>query len=294
MTPLILGRSGQVASHLREQMPDALFWGRDTLDLQDTASIEARIREAAPSCVVNAAAYTAVDKAESEPEAAWAVNASAVAAMSLAAKSLDVPLIHISTDYVFNGQKAEPYRVDDTTGPISAYGRTKLGGELAVATLAPKHWILRTSWVFSEHGANFVKTMLRLAEDRSELNIVADQHGVPSYAGDIAAVIGGLVDRGAELGVPWGTHHAVGGPATTWCEFAKAIFASAHRRGLLGQAVKVDPIATADYPTPARRPANSMLEASHEMLGTLGVTMDWQAGLERMLERITLNGNQGA
>jgi dTDP-4-dehydrorhamnose reductase len=292
MSCLILGRSGQVASHLREQMPDALFWGREQLDLLQTASIEPRILEAKPTCIVNAAAYTAVDRAEIEAEAAWAINTAAVAAMARAAKALDVPLIHISTDYVFNGRKSAPYSELDTMQPINAYGRSKLGGELAVATLCPKHWILRTSWVFSEHGANFVKTMLRLAQDRRELSVVADQHGVPTYAGDLADVIRALVNDGARIGLPWGTYHAVGGQSITWCDFAKAIFAGAKRHGILTHPMKVNAIATSAYPTPARRPANSMLEPSHEMLSTLGVRMDWRTGLDRMLDLLTANAKQ--
>jgi dTDP-4-dehydrorhamnose reductase len=292
MTCLVLGRSGQLASHLRERMPDALFWGRGELDLLDAASIEPRIAALRPTCLVNAAAYTAVDRAESEPEAAWAINTTAVAALASAAKALDIPLIHVSTDYVFNGQKLGPYVETDTTQPISAYGRTKLGGELAVMSLCPKHWILRTSWVFSEHGANFVKTMLRLGGERDALNVVADQRGVPTYAEDLARVIEALAQHGEQLGILPGVYHAVGGPETSWCDFARQIFARALARGTLAKPVQVNAIPTSAYPTPARRPANSVLAPSQAMLATLGTAMDWPAGLDRMLERLMSNGNR--
>ncbi len=163
MTVLVLGSSGQVARHLRELWPEALFWGRNTLDISDTANLERAILAASPDAVINAAAYTAVDRAETEAQAAWRLNAEAPAAAARAAEALGIPLVHLSTDYVFDGEADVPYAVGAATRPLSTYGRTKLGGELAVASICSRHWILRTSWVFSETGANFVHTMLRLA-----------------------------------------------------------------------------------------------------------------------------------
>ncbi len=180
MTFLVLGRTGQLASHLQITSPDAWFWDRATADLSDVANLEEKLVAAAPAAIVNAAAYTAVDRAETEPDLAWRINAEAPAAMARAARRLDVPLIHVSTDYVFDGASGSPYVETDGTRPPSVYGRSKLGGELAVATLCAKHWILRTSWVFSEHGHNFPKTMLRLARERTELRVVDDQHGRPT------------------------------------------------------------------------------------------------------------------
>lgn len=286
MTVLVLGRFGQVASHLRALLPDAWFWGRATLDLESSTEVAATIIDRKPSCIVNAAAYTAVDRAESEPLAAWAVNATAVAEVARAATVLDVPLVHLSTDYVFDGTSREPYRVGDAVNPLGTYGRTKLAGELAVATLCAKHWILRASWVFSEHGTNFVRTMLRLAAERDALGVVADQHGVPSYASDLAAVIAALVARKSESPLDYGLYHAVGGVPTTWFDFAREIFALAEARGLIARRPTVSPITTADYPTAARRPANSVLAPSPALIEATGVTLDWKRGLEVALDRL--------
>ena len=189
MTVLVLGFSGQLATHLRELLPDADYWGKDTLDLRQPTKARAAIEAHQPSLIVNAAAYTAVDKAESERDAAWGLNAEAPAMLARAAAALDVPLIHISTDYVFDGTKEGEYEVGDACNPISTYGESKLAGELAVRSLCPRSWILRTSWVFSEFGLNFVKTILRLARERDELRVVSDQVGRPTYAGDLAALV---------------------------------------------------------------------------------------------------------
>jgi len=286
MNCLVLGRSGQVASHLAQLMPGATFWGRDRLDLNQIEVIRAAIVAAAPSHIVNAAAYTAVDRAESEPEQAWNINAAAVAEAAKAANDLDVPLIHISTDYVFDGTSNRPYTVDDPVRPVSTYGRTKLAGEIAIETLCSKYWILRTSWVFSEFGANFVKTMIRLAGERDSLNVVADQRGIPTYAGDLARVISAIVSASSAEPVPWGTLHAVGGIEASWFEFAEIIFAQSFSRQLIDRKIDVHAISTEAYPTPAHRPANSVLEPSTELLRPLGIQMDWEKGLETMLDAL--------
>jgi dTDP-4-dehydrorhamnose reductase len=277
MTVLVLGSSGQVATHLRALLPDATYCGRDSLDLGEPSLVAAAIEAMRPSAIVNAAGYTAVDKAEGEPALAWRVNAASVAAAALAATALDVPFVHVSTDYVFDGRKTSEYVEDDGTHPLGVYGATKLAGELATRALCKKSWILRTSWVFSEHGANFVKTMLRLAATRDELKVVADQRGRPTYACDLAAVIAALVRRPDRL--PFGTYNAVGGPVVSWHEFAEIIVGEAFERGLIAKRVPVRAISTAEYPTPARRPANSALRPNGELGRALGVAMDWRKGL---------------
>lgn len=289
MKLLILGRHGQLATHLQALAPAAECWGRDALDLAaDAATVEQRILEARPSAIINAAAYTAVDKAETERAAAWAVNVTAVAAVARAAERLAVPLVHFSTDYVFDGQSTEPYTPTDPVAPLGVYGATKLGGELAVATLCRSGWILRTSWVFSEHGSNFVKTMLRLGAERSTLNVVADQHGRPSYAGDLAALALRLVEAAAAGTLPHspGCYHLGAGPATTWHAFAQEIFARAKALGLLTQAPQVQAINTTEYPTPARRPSHAVLAPSHDFQATLGGLPDWRDALERTLSAL--------
>jgi dTDP-4-dehydrorhamnose reductase len=285
MIVLVLGASGQLATHLRELAPRAVYWGRDKLDLRRPANVRAAIEAHRPAVIVNAAAYTAVDKAESERDEAWAVNAEAPAMLARAAAALDVPLIHISTDYVFDGTKEGEYEVEDPCRPLSAYGASKLGGELAVRSLCPKHWILRTSWVFSEFGANFVKTMLRLAGEREELRVVADQVGRPTYAGDLARLVARLAEPGAQMRLPFGTHHAVGGAPTSWHGFAQAIVAAGVRHQLLARAPRVTPIGTADYPTPARRPRNSVLAPNAEW-AAFGVELDWVRGLDAAVRRL--------
>lgn len=286
MTVAVLGDSGQLASHLKELLPEAAFLGRSRLDLADVAAVSHTLKALAPTTIVNAAAYTAVDKAESEADVAWRVNVDAVAAAARIAAELDIPLLHVSTDYVFDGGKTAPYRADDPVRPINVYGTTKLGGELALRTLSRKHWILRTSWVFSEYGGNFVKTMLRLATTNDTLRVVADQHGRPTYAGDLASLIAALLSRhepAADL--PYGTYHAVGGPAVTWHEFAQVIFNVAVEQGLLPRRPVVRPIPTREFPTPALRPTNAVLAPSAE-LNALGICMNWRNGLEQTMTQI--------
>lgn len=284
MSVLVIGSSGQLARHLREQMPDAQFWDRATVDLADTAALERGLATVQPRAIVNAAAYTAVDRAESEPDLAWRVNAEAPAALARAAKRLDVPLVHVSTDYVFDGLKAEGYLETDGVGPLSVYGRSKLGGELAVRTLCARHWILRTSWVFSEHGHNFPKTMLRLARERDELRIVDDQFGQPTYAGDLARCIAKLLATPGDGAVlPWGLHHVGGGPIVTWRQFAAAILEEAARVGLIARLPRIIGITTAEYPTPAMRPRCSVLLTRPATAAWTREPFDWRRGLAAML-----------
>lgn len=284
MTILVLGASGQVASHLREFLPDAHYWGRKEFDLRNPTGLPAAIAAVAPSFIVNAAAYTAVDRAETDRDAAWSVNTEAVAMAARAAARLDVPLLHLSTDYVFDGTKEGAYAVEDACNPLGAYGRSKLGGELAVQLLAPKSWILRTSWVFSEHGSNFVKTIVRLARDREELRIVADQFGRPTYGGHLARLVAEIAqDTAGVPRLPYGVHHAVGGAPISWHGFAQAVVDEATRQNLLVRTPRVTAISTAEYPTAARRPANSVLLPS-AALGAFDVDFDWPSGLAKTIE----------
>lgn len=285
MSALVLGSRGQLAHHLREVLPDARFWGRRERSLDDPDAAEAAVVEAAPSVIVNAAAYTAVDRAEEEPRIAWRVNAEGAACAARAAAKLGVPLIHVSTDYVFDGSSDRPYRETDPARPINVYGRTKLAGELAVTSLCPRHWILRTSWVFSELDGNFVTTMLRLASERSQLRVVADQRGRPTYAGHLARVIGALVAGRTRQTVPWGIHHVSGGGTVSWYEFAERIIDTGLRDGLIKRRPCLNAITTAEYPTLARRPMNSTLEPS-PALGQAVEMADWQPGLEEVVTRL--------
>ena len=289
MKLLILGRHGQLATHLRALAPEAECWGRETLDLAgDAASIEQRLVQARPSAIINAAAYTAVDKAETERAAAWAVNVTAVAAVARAAEQLAVPLVHFSTDYVFDGQNTAPYAPADPVAPLGVYGATKLAGELAVATLCRSGWTLRTSWVFSEHGSNFVKTMLRLGAERSTLNVVSDQYGRPSYAGDLAVLALRLVEAAKAGALPHtpGLYHVGAGPVTTWYGFAQQIFDRAAALGLLTKTPQVQAIQTSAYPTPARRPLHAVLAPSTDFQAVLGGFPDWPDALERTLSAL--------
>jgi dTDP-4-dehydrorhamnose reductase len=280
-----LGSSGQLATHLKDLLPDARYCGRETLDLAQPCQVAAAVEAMEPTAIVNAAGYTAVDKAESEPDLAWRINAESVAAAARAAAALDVPFLHVSTNYVFDGRKTPEYSEDDPPNPLSAYGATKLAGELAARALCSKTWILRTSWVFSEHGGNFVKTILSLAASRDELKVVSDQWGRPTYAGNLAAVIAAIVGRPDTTGrLPFGIYNAVGGPVVSWAQFADVVVQRAFDSGILSKRVPVRAIATSEYPTPARRPANGALRPSGEIEQTLGVALDWRKGLTAALK----------
>jgi dTDP-4-dehydrorhamnose reductase len=281
---LVIGGKGQLGRHLREELPDSQFWDRSVVDLSNPSELSRRLGGATPSAIVNAAAYTAVDRAESERDVAWAVNAEAPAVLARAAQRLSIPLVHVSTDYVFDGSKADGYVESDPVAPLSVYGRSKLGGELAVTTLCERHWILRTSWVFSEHGNNFPKTMLRLGREREELRVVADQRGRPTYAGDLARCIVGLLHEADTDGaLPWGLHHVGGGAVVSWKEFADEIFARASSAGVIPRVPQVVAITTDQYPTPAVRPRNSLLLTRAIHARQVSDPFDWQRGLDRVI-----------
>lgn len=284
MSLIVLGKSGQLASHLQELLPDGEFWGRDRFDLSDTRRLEAELLDSKPTGIINAAAYTAVDRAESEPDIAWRINAEMPAAAARAAAVLDVPLIQISTDYVFDGRSSEPYAEKSPVNPLNTYGRTKLAGELAVASICRRYWILRASWVFSEYGNNFVKTMLRLAQQHETLRVVADQFGRPTYAGDLARLVVALLEAvpDSKLLSP-GIYHSVGGRVTSWHGFAETIFAEALTQGFVNRQPSVIPISSSDYPTAATRPLMTILSPSSQVHAFANLTMDWESGLEKTI-----------
>ncbi len=286
MTLLVFGRSGQLARELQRR-GEVLALGRDEADLADPAACAARIAEIGPRAVINAAAFTAVDRAEEEEAMAFTVNAEAPAAMARAAARLGIPFLHVSTDYVFDGSGTRPWRPDDPPAPLGAYGRSKLAGERGVAAAGGRHVIVRTSWVFSAHGRNFVKTMLRLGGERGRLKIVADQIGGPTSTAAIArallAIAGALVEGRGRGGL----YHYCGAPPVSWAGFAREIFARA------GMDVTVEEISTADYPTPARRPLNSRLDCS-AILRDHGLCQpDWRAELDEVLCELGVRDGTG-
>ena len=277
---LVFGRRGQVARELARLAPDAVFVGRDETDLSNPAACARLIEGLRPSAVLNAAAYTAVDRAEAEPRLAHAVNADAPAQMAAAACRLGIPFVHVSTDYVFDGSGDAPSAEDDPTAPLNIYGRSKLAGEKAVAAQGGRWVILRTSWVFSAQGSNFVKTMLRLGTERKSLDIVADQIGGPTPARGIAAAMLDIAAQMEGKDLKNGIYHYAGAPDCSWADFAREIFAQA------GLDCRVRDIATSDYPTPARRPANSRLDCSR--IGRVfGIDRpDWREGLGEVLNQL--------
>ncbi|WP_134681241.1 dTDP-4-dehydrorhamnose reductase [Paracoccus ravus] len=277
---IVFGRSGQVATDLARLAPEARFFGRDQADLADATRLGELIAAARPSAIINAAAHTAVDRAESEPDLAHAVNAEAPIAMARAAAGLGVPFVHISTDYVFNGSGERPWTEADGTGPLGVYGASKLSGERGIAEAGGQWAVLRTSWVFSAHGANFVKTMLRLGAERDELRVVADQHGGPTPAADIAAACLSMVSQMLADAKKGGIYHFAGTPDVSWAQFAREIMAQA------GLSCRISDISTRDYPTPARRPANSRLDCS-AIARDFGISRpDWRLGLTQVLTEL--------
>lgn len=292
MRLLIAGWQGQVARALVEAAPGcpdikACAVGRTALDICSPRSIERALADIEPSIVINTAAYTAVDAAESDEDQAFALNRDGARLLAQAAAQRGIPIIHLSTDYVYDGQKHEPYVEADATHPNSVYGRSKLEGEVAVRDANPKHVILRTAWVYSPTGRNFVKTMLGLAAERDELKVVDDQHGNPTYAPHLATAI---LNVARQLGdwsaddARWGIYHAAGSGVTTWCGLAREAFRCS--AGLGGPEAAVSPISTAEYPTPAHRPANSQLNCE-KLDQTFGVRLPtWQAGVAACVERL--------
>ncbi|WP_376871946.1 dTDP-4-dehydrorhamnose reductase [Albirhodobacter sp. R86504] len=276
---LIFGKTGQVAQELARACAgmEAQFLGRDLADLTDPAACAAQITARKPAMVINAAAYTAVDKAETDAHTAQVVNGDAPAAMAKACAALGIPFVHISTDYVFDGSGTAPFKPDDATGPLGVYGATKRAGEEAILASGAHAAILRTSWVFSAHGGNFVKTMLRLSETRDTLTVVGDQIGGPTSAASIAAACLKIAQDLQAGGSTRGVYHFSGAPDVSWAEFAREIFAQTNRT------VAVTDIPTSAYPTPAKRPANSRMDCD-DLAADFGVQRpDWRADLANVL-----------
>ena len=276
---LVFGKSGQEATEL-QRLGNVVALGRDQADLANPAVCADAIRTHAPRAVINAAAYTAVDRAEEEEAMATIINGDAPTAMVQACVELGIPLIHISTDYVFAGMGDAPWHPNDPTAPQNAYGRSKLVGEIGIRNSGAVHAILRTSWVVSAHGANFVKTMLRLSDTRDALTVVADQIGGPTPARDIAAACLQIAEQLIANPSKSGTYHYSGAPDVSWADFATQIFEQA------GKAVAVTPISTTDYPTPAKRPLNSRMECG-AMEQVFGIPRpDWRDGLNMILQEL--------
>ena len=287
---LVTGGAGQLATALSSG-PSVRRVGRPDFDFDRPETIEACFRAVSPSLVVNAAAYTAVDTAESDAEAAYRANRDGPAELARLCAAAGVPLIHVSTDYVFDGTKAAPYVETDPTGPQGVYGASKLAGEQAVLSSGAHAIILRTAWVYGPIGKNFLLTMLNLGKTRDKLTVVADQHGCPTAADDLAAAILAIAARIAEGG--WqdrygGVYHAAGTGETTWCDFARAIFQEAQRHG--GKVPVVEPIPTSAYPTPAKRPGNSRLDCGR-LEAVFGVRLPaWRDSVARTVDAVFAAG----
>ncbi len=287
MKVLVTGSNGQVGyclvQQLRQQNADFLALDRDQLDITQRQAVWQTVSDYRPDVIINAAAHTAVDKAESEAEQAFAINRDGAAYLAEAAQQIGAAMLHISTDYVFDGQATQPYTETDATAPQGVYGQSKLAGEQAVLAACSRSIILRTAWVFGEHGHNFVKTMLRLGRERDSLGIVSDQHGAPTYAGDIAAALLHIAHHITQ-GKPteYGIYHFSGKPYVSWYQFAEAIFQQAQQQGILANTPQLLAIATPDYPTPAKRPANSCLQLD-KIQQAFGISpSDWQQALTQL------------
>ncbi len=294
---LIVGNAGQLGRELERSFAgfgSVIGVNRGTVDLADAASLRAAVRSAAPDVILNAAAYTAVDRAESEPELAHAVNAAAPAVLAEEARAAQALLVHYSTDYVFDGAKREPWSEDDPPNPLSVYGASKLAGEQAIAAAGGKYLIFRTSWVYGPHGKNFLLTMLRLGRERDKLSIVNDQFGAPTTSLEVAAatrkivekVLNGDQDMPADPPGEWsGIYHMTCAESTSWFGFAQAIFARAAAK-LGAKTPELTPIPSEAYPTPARRPRNSVL-SNEKLARRFGVRLaSWSAALDAVIDEL--------
>ncbi|AFT90110.1 dTDP-4-dehydrorhamnose reductase [Paraburkholderia phenoliruptrix] len=290
MTILVLGAGGQVGRELvlRAGHRQVVGLDRHALDITDRDAVTRALRVHDVRIVINAAAYTAVDRAESDAEGAFAVNRDAVAVLAGALARTRTPLLHLSTDYVFDGSHPAAYAPDAPGTPVGIYGKSKWAGEEAIRTRLREHVILRVSWVFGAHGNNFVKTVLRLARERRELNIVSDQFGAPTHAGAIAEVLLSLADQHVRVGrntsLPWGTYHYTGSPVTTWHGLASATLTYAAERGMIDEIPLLRPISTEAYPLPAPRPKNSALDMGTTRALLRFEARPWKDGLIEVLD----------
>jgi dTDP-4-dehydrorhamnose reductase len=288
---LVTGAAGQVGRELCRQGLENGFQviaaGRENLDISDAANVRQFVANTAPDVIFNAAAWTAVDEAESRPTEAFQVNRDGAANIASVCEEHSIPIVHYSTDYVFDGSKTSAYIEDDAPGPISAYGRSKLAGEEAVRARHEKHLILRSSWVFSARRRNFVKTMLKLGAERTELRVVADQIGKPTSAATIAEVSLAIMSNAEDA---WGTYHLAQPEAVSWHQFAKAVFEGAAQHGLELAVEDVVAISTDDFPTVAKRPENSVLDC-HKLENSFNVVIqDWHDSLDSVIGDLVSDG----
>lgn len=288
---LLFGAAGQVGSDCLQALSDKGYSveavTRQSLDFADAEAVAAKVLSLKPEIVINACAYTAVDKAETEIELADKVNHLSVAALAEACATLAIPLIHLSTDYVFDGTRSSPYREDSSVNPVSVYGKTKLAGERVIQEKSDRYIILRTSWVFGEQGHNFVKTMLRLGKDRDQLKVVNDQLGRPTYVGDIVSCLVHCVAQYEQDKIlPWGIYHCCSEGETSWYGFAKAIFAEAKAQGLIAREPEVLAIPSSEFPTPAPRPAYSVLSTEKLDQFMSSPLPHWQVGLKKFINHL--------
>jgi len=289
MKLLISGARGQVGSELVEQAGnknhEVFAYGSKELDISDFDQLKVIVEQVKPDVLINAAAYTAVDKAETEIELAYAVNSLGSKNLAQVCKEYDIPLLHISTDYVYDGNKKSPYDETDQPNPIGVYGSSKLEGDQQVGNIWHKHIILRVSWVFGEQGNNFVKTMLRLAQQRDELSIVDDQFGAPTSAKAIAKILLDIVNS-KQFNQPdcaWGAYNLQSDPGVTWFGFARKIFEQAQSSGLINKEIKLNPIPSSEFPTPVKRPSNSKLDGT-KLQQAFGIQpVDWRLDLQTVL-----------
>ena len=286
MKALVTGAGGQLATELMAAPPDG--WTVEEiseveLDIRDFTAVREAVKRSSPDLIVNAAAYTAVDRAEAEPEIAWAVNRDGAENLARAAVEAGARFAHVSTDFVFDGEASRAYRPDDPPAPLGVYGASKRGGEIAVQAAAPDSLIVRTAWVYSPHGGNFLKTMLRLMAERDEVRVVADQIGTPTSATTLAEALWGLCLARAE-----GVHHHTDAGVASWYDFAQAIGEDAYAEGLLAREPRVLPIRTEDYPTPARRPAFSVLDKSSTWALLGRPSPHWRFAMREVLRRLAV------
>lgn len=289
MKLLVTGKNGQVGHELQRALAglgDVIAVGSSECDLRDEGALRELVRTSAPDIIINPAAFTAVDLAESQPDDAHLINARAPAILAEEAHRLGARLIHFSTDYVFNGKKPEPYVEDDATGPLNVYGASKLSGERAVRQACERHFILRTSWVMGHHGKNFLKTVLRLASERDTMDIVADQKGAPTSAAHLADLTAKMIQTSQAA---YGTYHATGQGETNWHEIACHIITQARAKGVPVRISPdaVRPITSAEYQTPAIRPLNSRLDCG-KLSDRMGLEMPhWRDGVDQIIDQIT-------
>lgn len=291
MRILLTGKNGQLGRCFQDVLKDTSHelyaYGSAELDIANAQQVAEVVQQVTPDIIVNAAAYTAVDKAETDSENAYLVNATGPELLAKHAAALNIPLVHVSTDYVFDGEAVEPYMPTDQTNPQGVYGASKLAGELKLAAACEKYIILRTAWVFSEYGNNFVKTMVRLAKERDQLSVVADQYGCPTYAGDLSKVILDICEKHEQgEALSWGLYHYCGDTPTSWHGFARTIFAKSHALGVISNCPQLKAISSDQYPTPAKRPEYSVM--STQALASFGIqASSWSTSLALVLSKLT-------